>query len=121
MEHSQSLPYASSLCGACYEVCPVKINIPEILIHLRGKVVENGDAPFTERMAMKAAAFFLESGDRLSAGQKLARVGQMPFVHDGAISRLPGLLGGWTAVRDLSPVPKQSFREWWAKRDQEKR
>jgi len=121
MEHSQSLPYASSLCGACYEVCPVKINIPEILIHLRGKVVENGDAPFTERMAMKAAAFFLESGDRLATGQKLARIGQLPFVHDGTISRLPGLLGGWTAVRDLSPVPKQSFREWWAKRDQEKR
>ena len=47
MEHSQSLPYASSLCGACYEVCPVKINIPEILVHLRGKVVENGDAPLS--------------------------------------------------------------------------
>src|SRR5690348_11204603 len=114
MEHSQSLPYASSLCGACYEVCPVKINIPEILVHLRGKVVENGDAPFTERMAMKTAAWFLENGHRLSIAQKMARVGQTPFVHDGTINRLPGLLGGWTAVRDLSPVPKQSFREWWA-------
>ena len=40
MEHSTSLPYASSLCGACYEVCPVKINIPEILIHLRRRIVE---------------------------------------------------------------------------------
>ena len=40
MKHSQSLPYASTLCGACYEVCPVKIDIPEILIHLRGKVVK---------------------------------------------------------------------------------
>jgi L-lactate dehydrogenase complex protein LldF len=120
MEHSQSLPYASSLCGACYEVCPVKINIPEILIHLRGRVVENGDAPLTERMAMKTAAFFLESGNRLATAQKLARVGQLLFVRDGIISRLPGLLGGWTAVRDLSPVPKQSFREWWAARHQEK-
>jgi L-lactate dehydrogenase complex protein LldF len=121
MEHSQSLPYASSLCGACYEVCPVKINIPEILIHLRGKVVENGDAPFTERMAMKTAAYFLESGDRLETAQKLSRIGQGPFVRDGAIRHLPGLLGGWTAVRDLSPVPKQSFREWWAARSQGKR
>ena len=43
MQHAQSLPYASSLCGACYEVCPVKINIPEVLIHLRNKVVkQNG-------------------------------------------------------------------------------
>jgi L-lactate dehydrogenase complex protein LldF len=121
MEHSQSLPYASSLCGACYEVCPVKINIPEILIHLRGKVVENGDSPFTERMAMKTAAYFLETGDRLETAQKLSRIGQGPFVRDGAIRHLPGLLGGWTAVRDLSPVPKQSFREWWAARSQGKR
>lgn len=121
MEHSQSLPYASSLCGACYEVCPVKINIPEILIHLRGKVVENGDAPFTERMAMKTASWFLENGDRLSTAQKLARIGQLPFVRDGAISRLPGMLAGWTDVRDLAPVPQQSFREWWAKRSEGKK
>jgi L-lactate dehydrogenase complex protein LldF len=120
MEHSQSLPYASSLCGACYEVCPVKINIPEILIHLRGKVVENGDAPFTERMAMKTAAYFLENADRLANAQKLARVAQLPFVRRDTISRLPGMLAGWTAVRDLAPVPKQSFREWWAARRQEK-
>ena len=61
MEHSQTLPYASSLCGACYEVCPVKINIPEILVHLRSRVVEQGDAPWVEKMAMKAAAYALQS------------------------------------------------------------
>jgi L-lactate dehydrogenase complex protein LldF len=121
MEHSQSLPYASSLCGACYEVCPVKIDIPEILIHLRGKVVENGDAPLTERVAMKAAAYVLEDADRLATAQKLARVAQWPFESHGAIRHLPGLLGGWTAVRDLAAVPKQSFREWWAARTSEKR
>jgi L-lactate dehydrogenase complex protein LldF len=117
MEHSQSLPYASSLCGACYEVCPVKINIPEILIHLRGKVVENGDAPLSERLAMKAAAFALGSSGRLEVAQKLARIGQIPFVDDGAIHHLPGMLAGWTSVRDLAPVPKQSFREWWQQRE----
>ena len=53
MEYSQSLPYASSLCGACYEVCPVKINIPEILIHLRHKIVEAGGAPLDERLGMR--------------------------------------------------------------------
>jgi L-lactate dehydrogenase complex protein LldF len=117
MQHSQSLPYASSLCGACYEVCPVKINIPEILIHLRAKVVENGDAPWAERMAMKVAGMALESAGRLSAAQKFARLAQIPFESDGQIRSLPGMLGGWTAVRDLSPVPKQSFREWWAQRE----
>ena len=67
MEHSQSLPFASSLCGACYEVCPVKINIPEILIHLRGELVNNGAAPWSERLAMKVAAFALANGQHLAA------------------------------------------------------
>ena len=120
MEHSQSLPYASSLCGACYEVCPVKINIPEILIHLRGKVVENGDAPLAERLAMKAAAFALADSKRLSGAQKLARLGQRPFEHDGMLRNLPGMLGGWTVVRDLAAIPDQSFREWWADREGKK-
>jgi L-lactate dehydrogenase complex protein LldF len=117
MEHSQSLPYASSLCGACYEVCPVKINIPEILIHLRHKVVQDGDAPLLEQAAMRAAGFALETSDRLAAAQKLARIAQFPFKRDGMIRRLPGMLAGWSAVRDLAAVPKESFREWWAKRD----
>jgi L-lactate dehydrogenase complex protein LldF len=116
MEHSQSLPYASSLCGACYEVCPVKINIPEILIHLRGKAVEQGYEPWTERMAMKAVAFALANGTRLAAAQKLARVGQLPFERNGDLRHLPGMLAGWTDFRDLAAIPKQSFREWWAER-----
>ncbi len=114
MEHSQSLPYASSLCGACYEVCPVKINIPEILIHLRSKAVDAGYAPFTERVGMKGAALALAGGSRLSVAQKLARIAQWPFEQDGTLQGLPGLLSGWTAFRDLSPVPAQSFRDWWA-------
>lgn len=117
MEHSQSLPYASSLCGACYEVCPVKINIPEILIHLRGKAVEQGYGPFSERMAMKAAAFALANGTRLGAAQKLARIGQIPFEKEGKLRHLPGLLAGWTEFRDLDAIPKQSFRDWWAERE----
>jgi L-lactate dehydrogenase complex protein LldF len=116
MKHSQSLPYASSLCGACYEVCPVKINIPEILIHLRGKVVDGGRAPFTERLAMKTAAFAFSNSTRLSAVQKLARIGQQPFERDGMLRNLPGMLGAWTATRDLPAIPNESFREWWAKR-----
>jgi L-lactate dehydrogenase complex protein LldF len=118
MKHSQSLPYASSLCGACYEVCPVKINIPEILIHLRGKVVESGEAPFTERFAMTTAAFAFSNSTRFSAAQKLARIGQKPFERDGMLRNLPGMLGAWTATRDLPAIPKESFREWWAKRRQ---
>jgi L-lactate dehydrogenase complex protein LldF len=116
MEHSQSLPYASSLCGACYEVCPVKIRIPDILVHLRRRIVEGGDAPLGERLAMKAAAFAMSSGGRMGDAHKLIRIGQSPFAHEGQIHSLPGMLGRWTNTRDLAAIPAQSFREWWASR-----
>ncbi len=116
LEHSQSLPYASSLCGACYEVCPVKINIPEILIELRSQLVEQGSAPLSERMAMRVAAFSLASGERLAFAQKFARIGQWPFEHEGMLNKLPGILSGWTSVRDMQAIPKESFRDWWQKR-----
>jgi L-lactate dehydrogenase complex protein LldF len=118
MEHSRSLPYASSLCGACYEVCPVKINIPEILIHLRRKIVESGGASFEERTAMKGAAMAMSSSARLSAAQKLARIAQRPFEKNGLLTNLPGMLGQWTTVRDLPAIPKESFREWWKRERQ---
>jgi L-lactate dehydrogenase complex protein LldF len=116
MEHSRSLPYASSLCGACYDVCPVKINIPEILIHLRRRVVERG-APVGERAAMKLAGLVLADADRLGAAQKLGRVAQWVFTRDGQLGHLPPPLGAWVATRDLQALPPQSFREWWASRD----
>ncbi|MBV8069657.1 MAG: lactate utilization protein, partial [Acidobacteriaceae bacterium] len=118
MEYSRSLPFASSLCGACYEACPVQINIPEILIHLRAQVNDAGGGPLQERIAMKAAAFGFEDVNRLEDLHKLARFMELPFEKDGSISSLPGMLAGWTAFRDLKPIPKQSFREWW--RDREK-
>ena len=115
-----SLPYASSLCGACYQVCPVKINIPEVLIHLRGKVVRNKQDKGTlrqkldpENAAMQAMAKTFSDPKVYENAQRLARAGQWPFVRGGKITSLPGRLAGWTAVRDLKPVPKQSFREWW--------
>src|SRR6202020_3380134 len=55
LEDAGSLPYASSLCGACYEVCPVKINIPEVLVQLRGEVVRH-ESTDAEHVAMRALA-----------------------------------------------------------------
>jgi L-lactate dehydrogenase complex protein LldF len=122
MQHAQSLPYASSLCGACYEVCPVKINIPEVLIHLRNKVVQQNTAGFAglfdvEAGAMKAMAMIFRSERRFRAAQRLGRMAESPLVgKDGWIGWLPGLLGGWTQVRDLQEMPKETFRDWWEKR-----
>jgi L-lactate dehydrogenase complex protein LldF len=122
MHHAQSLPYASSLCGACYEVCPVKINIPEVLIHLRNKVVKQNTAGVAglldvEAGTMKAIAMIFRSERRFRAAQRLGRIAESPLVgKDGWISWLPGLLGGWTQVRDLQEMPKETFRDWWEKR-----
>jgi L-lactate dehydrogenase complex protein LldF len=117
---SDSLPYASSLCGACYEVCPVKINIPEVLIHLRGRVVrrrQDTGVPRSkldpENAAMQLLAKVFSDRERFEQAQKLARIGQWPLARSGAIHRLPGKLAGWTQVRDLKPIPDQTFREWW--------
>ena len=122
LEHASSLPYASSLCGACYEVCPVKIDIPEVLIHLRGKIVRKEQETLAGKLGvwnlgMQMAAAILKNGQRLHAAQRLGRVAQMPFVGDGGfIESLPFMLGGWTETRDLAELPAESFREWWAKR-----
>ena len=115
-----SLPYASSLCGACYQVCPVKINIPQVLVHLRGKVVrhkQDRGGPLKkldpENVAMQTVARVFSDQELYERAQRFALVGQWPFVRGGSIGRLPGRLAGWTSVRDLKPVPKQTFRAWW--------
>jgi L-lactate dehydrogenase complex protein LldF len=117
LEGSRSLPWASSLCGACYEVCPVKIDIPSVLVHLRGKVVDAGRGrPSAEGVAMRALARVFGERRRFERAQRLARAGQWPLVRRGRIQRVPGPLAGWTATRDLPPVPEQTFREWWRAR-----
>ncbi|MDX6380869.1 MAG: L-lactate dehydrogenase complex protein LldF [Rubrobacteraceae bacterium] len=120
---SDSLPYASSLCGACYEVCPVKINIPEVLIHLRGRVVRHKQDEGgikgkldPENIAMQAMAKTFSDPRLYEGAQKAARIGQWPLARSGAIHRLPGRLAGWTDARDLKPIPEQTFREWWRSR-----
>ena len=121
VENAGSLPYASSLCGACYEVCPVKINIPEVLIHLRGEVVrekqdKGGVWPDGESLAMKFLAGVFADPSRFERAQKIGRLGQRFFMKGQYIENLPGPFGGWTTTRDVFPVAKQSFREWWRNR-----
>ena len=122
MEHSRSLPYASSLCGACYEVCPVKINIPEILIHLRGRVTRDEQHTIAGslsqmNLAMQGAALVFGSRRRYEAAQRLGRIGQFVFKRGNQLEHLPGIAAGWTRYRDLRALPKQSFRDWWKARE----
>ncbi|MFE9774759.1 lactate utilization protein B [Streptomyces sp. NPDC005931] len=121
-EIDASLPYASSLCGACYEVCPVAIDIPEVLVHLRERVVEGGQATregnkvvlrpagghASERAAMRAARWAFTHPRALRTGQRL--VSRTRRFHPRT---LPGPGRAWSATRDLPPVPAEPFRDWW--------
>ena len=118
VDNAASLPYASSLCGACYEVCPVMINIPEVLVHLRGKVVKDKKSSMLGRLTgeplgMKALGWAFASRARYERAQRTGRQAQRPLVKDGWIERMPGMLGEWTSARDMVPIAGQTFREWW--------
>ncbi len=124
VERAGTLPYASSLCGACYEVCPVKINIPEVLVHLRARVVERHKATRLlrrpEELSMETLAWIFADRRRYELAQRVGRLGQWPLARSGRIRRLPGALSGWTEGRDAPALPAQTFREWWRQRERDR-
>ena len=119
IEDNASLPYASSLCGACYDVCPVKINIPEILVHLRAKHTETYAAehrmPSAEASAMSVAAWVMSNPKRWTLALRGGRLGRILGRKRGVIGEVPlPLVKQWTDARDLARPPEQTFRDWWA-------
>jgi L-lactate dehydrogenase complex protein LldF len=106
-----SLPFASTLCGACYEVCPVAINIPEALVHLRAKIKHSR----SERAVFHVAGKVLGSPRGLAAAQRAAAGSRRIVGRSGRIRRLPGPLHGWTDTRDAPVPPAESFRAWWSR------
>ncbi|OXM63220.1 lactate utilization protein B [Amycolatopsis vastitatis] len=124
---TDSLPYASSLCGACFEACPVRIDIPEVLVHLRSQVVDahRGGPPKPEAVAMKTASWVLSDARRLGLAERGLGVANRALTRFGrrvlpggrrALSRLPWPGSLWTNSRDLPAPPRESFRSWWRKR-----
>jgi L-lactate dehydrogenase complex protein LldF len=112
---ADSLPFASSLCAACADVCPVKIDIPRILVHLRGRAVRSA-SPGAEALAMRGLARILGDERRYARAQGLSRRAQRLGGRAGLLTRLPGPVAAWSAHRDLPEVADQTFREWWASR-----
>ncbi|MFG2004278.1 lactate utilization protein B [Spirillospora sp. NPDC048911] len=105
-EVDASLPFASSLCGACYEVCPVAIDIPRVLVHLRARSAKKTP----ERLAMGVAAWSLRTPKRLAAVQRAASRGRRFARH----VRVPR---AWADTRDVPVPPAESFRQWWQRRE----
>ncbi|MCU1537078.1 MAG: (4Fe-4S) cluster-containing protein [Humibacillus sp.] len=136
---TDSLPYASSLCGACFEACPVRIDIPSVLVDLRAQVVDShrGGLPKPEAIAMKAAAAAFGSAARLGVAESASGlVGRAVGLLDAVTARVTDRTGGshqrsrrngerrvlgrlpwpgsaWTDARDLPTPPVESFRQWW--------
>ncbi|MFI6284340.1 LutB/LldF family L-lactate oxidation iron-sulfur protein [Streptomyces sp. NPDC051018] len=116
IEHADTLPFASTLCGACYDACPVRINIPDVLVHLRAEAVRAKAArvlPTAESLAMRLAGAVLRSPRLLSTAQRLGAAAARPFSRRGLIRRLPGPLRRWSDTRDTPVPPAESFRSWW--------
>ncbi len=125
MHFAKSLPYASSLCGACYEVCPVKINIPEVLIELRAQVTDIERKEFSRffdpmYLGLRVANLIFAKAWTFHLAQWFGRIGLGLFTRkDGWIHSLPSVGGKWTQTRDLRGLPSQNFHEWWAARSKE--
>jgi L-lactate dehydrogenase complex protein LldF len=114
-----SLPFASTLCGACFDACPVAIDIPSMLVHLRSRVVDDKRAahraPGAEQVTMSAMAWAMRSPRRWTWALRGARIGRLLGRRRGVIRRLPPPLSAWTESRDAPRPPKQSFRDAWVR------
>ncbi|MCM3741828.1 LutB/LldF family L-lactate oxidation iron-sulfur protein [Oceanobacillus luteolus] len=117
-ENHKELPYASSLCGACTEACPVKIPLHEMLIRHRQIIVEKEkQAPMVEKMAMKGFAKWSSSPAVYKLSTKMARLALNPWTKDDIIGNGPGPLKDWTNSRNFPAPSKQSFRSWYKERE----
>jgi L-lactate dehydrogenase complex protein LldF len=118
IQNARELPFASSLCGACRDVCPVKINIPDLLLHLRSEAQERAPAlpgaPRGERTMIRLWAWAMKRPWAYSLGARLARWGQRLLARRGWIRKVPMYpASGWTDGRDLPALAPKSFRERW--------
>lgn len=116
----KELPYASTLCGACTDVCPVKIPLHELLHKHREVIVEReGRAPISEHLLMQAFGMGTASNSIYQFGTKFANTVMKPFTKDDKISKGPGPLKEWTAIREFPSPEKERFRDWFDKREKE--
>ena len=112
-DEAKDLPHASSLCGACWEACPVGIPLHDLLLKLRNRQADEGLAGKAQELAFKGFEKGMKSPTLYNIGRKAARLAQEPAKKGGSIRPLPGPLSAWTDARDLPPLAPKSFRELW--------
>jgi len=117
---ARELPFASSLCGACREVCPVRINIPDLLLHLRSEAQQHAPKPaeslLSERLMFQLWAWAMRHPFAYALGSRLARWGQVLFARQGWIRRIPAYpFSEWTRERDFPALAPRTFRDRWKK------
>ncbi|WP_246941691.1 LutB/LldF family L-lactate oxidation iron-sulfur protein [Bacillus pinisoli] len=119
-EDHKELPYASTLCAACTEACPVKIPLHELLVKHRKKLVEvEGKSSFGEKLAMKGYQLAVSSPTLYKVGTKSANVLMSSFSENDSIKRGPGPIKPWTDVREFPAPAKERFRDWYKKNRKE--
>jgi L-lactate dehydrogenase complex protein LldF len=118
LHNAAPLPHASSLCGACKSACPVDIDIPDMLLRLRGDLVAEKNTPPTLTMALRGWRWAMTKPRVYELSGRAAALGTRAIKgKDGAIHALPGLLGNWTQNRDFPPFAPKSFHQLWRERE----
>ena len=121
LKEAKDLPYASSLCGACREVCPVKINIPHMLLTLRARLMESDareerKVTLTEKLLAWSYYRLMTVPAVLALVRGIGRAMQTLVVRDGKIGNIPiPPFSRWTRDRDLPALPARSFHQIWDK------
>ena len=119
LSEAKDLPFASSLCGACQEVCPVRINIPRMLLHLRRELTEGHtytdqrNVGLLERLAVRLWKATVSTPTTMRLAGLVGWVLQYPFSRGGWIRWLPPPLSGWTKHRHFPAPASRPFRDRW--------
>lgn len=116
----KELPDASSLCGACRDVCPVRLDIPRMLLQLRKAAVELGTAPWALRLGLWGFGVVASRPGLFRLASRLGGLASRVVARGGWIRKLPGLAGGWTRSRDMKAPAPRSFQELWLERQARK-
>ncbi len=118
LANAVTLPYASSLCGACKAACPVDIDLPDMLLRLRGDLVSEHHSEPLMTLGIKAWARAMTSPRLYGLGGMAARAGTRALAREtGVVQTLPGILGNWTQYRDFPPFAPKSFHQLWRERE----